>query len=310
MMIKKMRKKMQHIALHTVLIFFLFLIACGSNKEPVPQKVIIQVGEEKLTIEQLKQDIPLSPENKMTREQVLNYIQRWVENELIAKEAYNIGLDRNPEVEKVLQKAEKEYLVNKLLDSLVTDNIYIPEQDLINYYEREKDSYIRGHQEIRAMSILVADLNEANAIRARLLRKEDFETVAKEVSLDYEKKKRIDLGYFSPEDVVPEVARRVFSWKVGSITKPIRSEFGYHIFKIMDRKLANSVREFDEVKEDICKILIAEKKREIYQRYITNLKSKVTIKSNYNVLNELFQNNHQGYNQHIAIAADTLLKME
>jgi len=176
-----------------------------------------------------------------------------------------------------------------LLDSLIHKNVHVSEQEAFNYYEMNKDNFLRAKPEIRALHILVADENQANEARRKIVRGDDFEIVAKEISLDYEKKSRIDMGYFSPDDVVPEIARSIFSWRVGSITRPIQSEFGYHIFKILDQKEANTLREFDDVKDLIMDRILAKKKEELYKDLITSLKSKIEVKTNFDYLKEMYR---------------------
>jgi len=78
-----------------------------------------------------------------------------------------------------------------------------------------------------------------------------------------------------------------FNYRVGRITRPIKSEFGYHLFKIIDAKLANTELEYDDVKDQIKSLLVSEKQRDEYINFITNLKSKVEIETNYELLNEL-----------------------
>ena len=202
-----------------------------------------------------------------------------------------MGLDKNSRLADVLKQAEREFLVNQMLDSLYKTELYIPEQEMINYYERNKENYIRGTREIRALTILVEDKNEANQIRRRVLRGENFEDVARELSLDYQRKNRIDMGYFSPGDVVPEIARKLFSnnYKIGSVTYPIKSDFGWHLFKIVDIRMPNKIREYEEVKEEIRTNIQAERKKQVYQNYITSLKSTVEIETNYKLLNKLIK---------------------
>ena len=279
------------------------LVSCEKETES-NKKVIVQVGNQELSVEDLKDVIPQKQDELVTQEQVQNYIQRWIDNELIYQEALRQGMNESAELERVLRRAEKEYLINELLDSLMTKSINIPEQEIINYYEMNKDNFIRGKTEIKVLHILVSESGEANELRRRILRGEDFEEVAREASIDYKRKNRIDLGYFSSDDVVPEIASSLFRWRVGSVTRPIKSEFGYHIFKILDKKEPNTLKDYEEVKDEIVERLLAKRKEEIYKDYITNLKSKVEIKTNYDYLKAFFKDSIQSQ---VQVASDSLI---
>ncbi len=88
-----------------------------------------------------------------------------------------------------------------------------------------------------ARHILVADLASANAVRQRLVNGEDFAKVAAEVSTDTgTKDKGGDLGWFGKGTMVPEFDASAFTLKVGEISQPVKSQYGYHIIQVLAHK--------------------------------------------------------------------------
>lgn len=265
-----------------------FVSGCLSAKKE-NQRVIVAVGDGSLTIEQLNSAIPTSIQPNVSQEQINNYLQQWIEMELVYRDALRSGMDRENEFINEFENAKREILVRMYLDRKLSEIETVTETEALDYYNENKDSYMLPDDEIRALHILVSTSAEANNVYRRIRNGEDFETVAREVSKDFSENKRIDLGYFRKDDVVPEIAPRVFSYRVGSLTRPLPSEFGFHIFKIIDRKRKGTYRKFEEVRDQIVARLKSIKKNEKYRDLIIELRNKTDIKRNIKLLKELYQ---------------------
>ncbi len=84
---------------------------------------------------------------------------------------------------------------------------------------------------VRASHILVDKLKLAQEIREDLYDGADFGKLAQKYSTCSSSKKGGDLGIFGRGDMVPEFERAVYKLKVGEISDPIKTQFGYHIIK-------------------------------------------------------------------------------
>jgi len=175
------------------------------------------------------------------------------------------------------------------LNRALEEDVEVVEEDIQKYYEENKESFVTSADQVRAMHILVSTKAEASAARQRLVNGEDFVKVAKEVSIDYSERKRIELNFFSRNDIVPELARRVFQYRQGSLTAPIQSGFGHHIFKILEKRSKGSDKELDEVKDDIINRLTSDEKSQQYKSLLIDLRNKVRVKTNENVLKDFFK---------------------
>lgn len=89
---------------------------------------------------------------------------------------------------------------------------------------------------IHALHILVKTEQEANVILYDLRHGKEFEEVAKEKSLCPSGKKGGDLGWFGKGQMVKEFEKAAFSLKPGELSKPVKTQFGWHIIKVIEDK--------------------------------------------------------------------------
>jgi peptidyl-prolyl cis-trans isomerase C len=109
---------------------------------------------------------------------------------------------------------------------------------------------IAGEQEVRARHILVETEDEAKAVKAELDKGADFAELAKKKSKDPGAADGGDLGFFTKDQMVPEFSAVAFSLEPGKISDPVKSQFGWHIIKV-EEKRNRKPPEFDQVKAQI-----------------------------------------------------------
>jgi peptidyl-prolyl cis-trans isomerase C len=135
-------------------------------------------------------------------------------------------------------------------------------------------SKAKNEEEVRARHILVATEAEAKDVIAQLGKGGDFAKIATAKSTDKGSATQGgDLGYFTKSAMVPAFADAAFGMKKGEVSKtPVKSDFGYHVIKVEDRRKMTPVP-FDKVKPQ----LEAQVADEIANQYVDGLKKKAKI---------------------------------
>ncbi|WP_407407750.1 peptidylprolyl isomerase [Peribacillus sp.] len=120
----------------------------------------------------------------------------------------------------------------------------------INVKEAEvKEAYENYKPDLKARHILVKDKKTAEEVKAKLDKGGDFAALAKEYSTDTgTAAKGGDLGWFSTGEMVPEFETAAAKLKKDEISKPVKSEFGYHIIQLQDKKEKES---YKDMKKDL-----------------------------------------------------------
>ena len=172
----------------------------------------------------------------------------------------------------------------------IKDADKVADEDVKKFYDSNPEEF-KNPEMVKASHILflvnkddteeVAKKKEeaANKAAARAKKGEDFNKLAKEVSEEPgAKESGGDLGFFAKDRMVPEFADAAFTQKPGDISAPVKTQFGWHVIKVSEKKPAGTVP-FEEVKDQIAAYLKSTKQREAVQGILKKLKDSAQIES-------------------------------
>ena len=160
------------------------------------------------------------------------------------------------------------------------------------FYEKNTDQF-KAPEKVRASHILVAVPLEAGpdvvaekeklakSLLERVKKGDDFGKVAQEKSEDPSAKQNSgDLDFFSHDQMVPEFADAAFKMKKDELSaEPVRSQFGYHIIKVTDRKDAETVP-LETAKPQLLAYLKNQKKQQEMGKIVKAMRDKADVKIN------------------------------
>jgi peptidyl-prolyl cis-trans isomerase C len=199
---------------------------------------------------------------------VVNYL---IERHLLAQRAVKEGIAETESYKRRLAL----YQAKALRDAFFFEKIkpMVTEEEIKAAYDQEA-ARVQQTERVRARHILVGTEKEAKEIETRLGKGEKFEDLAKQYSLDGSKDYGGDLGYFSAAEMVPEFSKAAFALKAGETSKPVKTDFGWHIIKLEDRK-TGAAQPYDQVKGAIRNILVRKKVQQVVDE--TKAAAKVEI---------------------------------
>ncbi|MEW6557240.1 MAG: peptidylprolyl isomerase [Elusimicrobiota bacterium] len=186
-------------------------------------------------------------------------------------------------------KIREDIMVNKLIDSEVVSKVTPPlEDELKNYYEKNKDK-LDEPEKVSVKHILIRvdknastkdrsqALNKIKEIQQKLKKGDDFAKLAEEYSEDPGSAQNGgDLGFIVRGMMVKNFEDAAFKTPVGEISDFFETEFGYHILKV-EAKQAKQKRTYSQVKNNLEKYLVMEKRQQHYENYIKSIRDKSNI---------------------------------
>ncbi len=258
------------LVLTLVIAFTLILYPSYSRAD----EVLAVIGKKKVTMSDLERVIGYYTEDKRSAieqnpRNKVNLLRRLVQATVLADLARKEGLEKDPKIKARLSYFFNELLAMEFVREKVINNIKVSEEDIRQYYNANIEKF-KQKESVRARHILIKVPENADAtVREKARKKaedllkrvkagEDFKKLASEYSEDPgSAKKGGDLGYFTRGRMVKPFEDAAFSLKPGEVSGIVKTKFGYHIIKVLDKK-PGGVMPLDAVRGVIKKKVIQE----------------------------------------------------
>jgi peptidyl-prolyl cis-trans isomerase C len=258
--------------------------------------VLVTVGAERITQADLDARTAMLPpqirsrfETEAGRRQLLDQV---VLISLMAQEARQQGIDKQPDVAKRIKEATDTIIVQELTRRQVSVDAAVSDADIAAYYEANKNDFVRPEQINTSLIMFAAGASAAADVKKqkgalaretlkRLRKGADFAEVAKEVSEDKRTQRRGGVtGFFAAgrrERIYgKKFEEAAFALKQGDISDVIETEFGYFIVRLDDRQ-PRTEESLAQAKSRIERRLQQSKQREAYEKYVESLKEKYRV---------------------------------
>lgn len=191
---------------------------------------------------------------------------------LYAKMAEDEKMDETEEYKAMMERARKDVLAQLAIDSVLND-IAVTDEELQTFYNENPQHFEKG-ETVHAKHILVDSEEKAQEIMDKITAGDVyFEDAAKEFSSCPSNAQGGDLGEFGKGQMVPEFDQAVFAAEAGEVIGPVKTQFGYHLIKVEEKKDA-SVMPFADVKDQIHANLLQQKQNRVYTEKYKELHDK------------------------------------
>jgi len=184
---------------------------------------------------------------------------------------------------------EKALATEKFVVEKFVDKITVAEKEIKDYYDNHPDMFKQPEQ-VQASHILIKlkpdasepeqaeALKKMKEIQEKQKKGEDFAELAKANSQCPSSAKGGDLGFFGKGQMVPAFEEAAFGMKPGEVSDVVKTQFGYHLIKLTDKKPASTVP-FDEIKDRIGQYLKQDKVQKEVKDYVDKLRKEAKVET-------------------------------
>ncbi len=258
-----------------------FLVT-GCQKGEPPSTLLARLDDRTLTLEEISAHFDSA--RGVSDAQIHEYVQRWITNELLYREAVRRGLDQQPAISTQLDEIRRQLVINALLDREVytARSTDASPADIQQYYEEHKKEFILTSDVVLVSLVLFQDREAANTFRSAALRGTPWNRALRATLDDPQLRAGvisfIDSLYFTQQTLFPvELWRTAMGVGVNNPSFPVRTEEGFYVLIVWKFGRRGQQAEQPYVEQEIRSRLAIERRQRLYNTLLENLRAKHTV---------------------------------
>jgi PPIC-type PPIASE domain len=255
---------------------FFVVMAAGCSKTESGKTPVARLDNKTLALEEIRAHIDTSYEPSPA--QIQQYIQRWLTEESLYREAVERGLDRSDEMNQKVEDVRRQLTINALLDKEVYSQQLsnLSPQDIRQYYDAHIKEFDLMHDIALVSYVLFKNRDAATEFRNLVLKGTPWSSalVQQESSILM----RVDSSYQTQATFMPaELWRVATKVAIRELSFPISTDNGYYILVVWKFVKQWQTAEVPMVEQEIRGRLTVERRRKLFDQLIQNLRAKHAI---------------------------------
>lgn len=252
-----------------------------SKRRMLEEEILESMISEKIILQRASQ-LNLSVSNTELEQKVLDIRKDYGDH------FFDFLIAQNVQYNEWREEIQKEMLMDKVVTADVNASVLVSEDEAKDYFHKQPD-LCKTEAQVRVAQIVVRNPEKANALKIRLENGEDFASVAFQESIGPEASRGGDLGLITEKTMPEPLDETIFYLRAGVVSPVVKSAYGYHIFKVSEKRPAQT-RSFDECKDDIMADIRIHKEDAAFTAWLDKLKRKAVIKKDTKIFKEMLQN--------------------
>ncbi len=203
-----------------------------------PETILASFEEETITLGEFNQIWEEVPEEYKLQISKSQFLDQLITEKLLIKMAKNMGLEEDNDALAQIKIMTEQLLVQILIEREIVGKAKVNDEEVLEYYEQNKDSFIEKEQ-VHLYNILLETEEEAQDVLEQLKAGGDFSEIAIERSSGPSAVKGGDLEYLTKGTIIAEIEEVVFALELEELSEIVQTDFGFHILKITEKNTRN-----------------------------------------------------------------------
>lgn len=247
----------------------------GCDQSLTDRTVVATVGEREIYLEEIHGFFDRAGVRFKTAdyeyEVKRDFLDSLINQNLLILGAYDYNLENHDEVNRVVEGEKIKFLLDVLFEQKIISKSIPTDAEV-------EDWYNRMGEELKASHVLVSSPDTAEIVLQKLKDGVPFEELALKYSIDPTvKRNQGSLDWFTWGIMVDNFQDAVFKMQPGEISAPVKTDYGYHIIKLIERRAIGHRPSFAESKDNTKGMIIERRKRNLMLKFRDELRQRFPI---------------------------------
>lgn len=209
-------------------------------------------------------------------EERMELLKGLIRRQLILKSKDVEKIRKDPAIIQQVKMYEDQLVMGRFINEKVGKPTAISEDEMKAYYQSHLIQFA-SPPKVKSSHILLRSRSEAEAVFSKIMKGANFSQLAKEYSIDLPMAlEGGSMGVIEKGRGLPEIEKVLFLMKEGEISEIVETRYGFHILTV-NEIITEKYKPFDEVSEDIRKILFKEKEAKAFNQMVSEIEKTATI---------------------------------
>lgn len=266
-------------------IVLLIIAAVGCSKNAQDKTPVARIDNQTLALEEIRAHIDTSREPSQA--QIQQYVQRWLTEESLYREAIDRGLDHSDEMNQKVEDVRRQLAINALLEKEVytQQTSDFSTQNVRQYYDAHIKEFNVMHDMVLISFALFKNRDAATEFRNLVLKGTPWNSAINQKTQSIVA--RVDSSYQTQVTLIPAELWRVASRSISrELSFPIKTDNGYYILVVWKFIKQGQTADVQLVEKEIRGRLTVERRRQMYTQLVQNLRAKHAIQVFFNTISD------------------------